>query len=246
MNGKCGKIVAGGNGEGNQNNQLYFPSDVIIDKENNSFIIADSFNRRVMRVSRQNNTNGQIMISDVKCCGLTMDNNGYLYIVDYEKNQVRRWKREDKNETLVAGGNGGGDQLNQLNNPTRIFVDQDYSLYVSDHGNHHVMKWRKDAKQGIVVAGGNGQGDSLTQLFNPEGVIVDRFGQIYVADYTNHRVMRWVEGASEGTIVVGGNGKGEQSNQLFFPDGLSFDRQGNLFVADSDNYRIQKFEIDLS
>ena len=55
---KCGKIVAGGNGKGNQNNQLNFPSDVIIDKENNSFIIADSFNRLVMRVSRQNNTNG--------------------------------------------------------------------------------------------------------------------------------------------------------------------------------------------
>ena len=43
-----GRIVAGGNGQGNQNNQLYQPTDVIIDRENNSLIIADVGNRRVM------------------------------------------------------------------------------------------------------------------------------------------------------------------------------------------------------
>ncbi len=74
-----GQIVAGGNGEGNQMNQLNLPTDVIIDKENNSLIIADFGNRRVMRWSLQNNIkNGEIIIEDIDCYGLTMDRNGSI------------------------------------------------------------------------------------------------------------------------------------------------------------------------
>jgi DNA-binding beta-propeller fold protein YncE len=240
-----GQIVAGGNGQGNQINQLNGPRGVIIDKENNSLIICDQENRRVMKWSLENSTkNGQIIIEDIDCYGLTMDKNGSLYVSDYKKNEVRRWKRGDQNGTIVAGGNGKGNHLNQFNWPTYIFIDEDYSLYVSDENNHRVMKWLKDANEGIIVAGGNGQGNSLTQLSKPLGVIVDQFGQIYVAGFGNNRVMRWCLGAEEGTIVVGGNGSGGQSNQFNGPVGLSFDRQGNLYVVDCGNHRIQKFEIN--
>ena len=108
-------------------------------------------------------------------------------------------------------------QLNQLNSPTFIFVDEDQSVYVSDRDNHRVMKWRKDAKEGRIVAGGNGNGGNLNQLSKPQGVIVDDLGQIYVADSWNHRIMRWCEGKEEGEIVVGGNGQGNQSNQFNGP-----------------------------
>ncbi len=245
-NEKKGHIVAGGNGKGDGNYQLQFPTDVIVDKENDSMIICDWGNRRVMRWSRRKNANVQIIISDIDCRGLTMDNNGYLYVSDWKKNEVRRWRMGDKEGTIVAGGNGKGNHLNQLNWPGFIFVDEDYSLYVSDWDNHRVMKWINGAKEGIVVAGGNGPGKSLTQLSYPQGVIVDQFGQIYVADRYNHRVMRWCQGAQQGTIVVGGNGEGQQSNQFNVPIGLSFDRLGNLYVADYGNHRIQKFEIDLN
>ncbi|CAM6005293.1 unnamed protein product [Sphagnum balticum] len=106
-----------------------------------------------MRWSRRKNANGQIIISDIDCRGLTMDNNGYLYVSDYEKNEVRRWRIGDDRGTIVAGGNGAGDHLHQLNSPRYIFVDEDYSVYVSDFKNHRVMKWIKGAKEGIVVAG---------------------------------------------------------------------------------------------
>ncbi len=244
-NATIGQIVAGGNGNGNQTNQLNYPTDVIIDKEKNSLIIADSGNRRVMRWSLEHNTkNGEIIIKDIDCIHLTMDKNGSLYVSDVKKNEVRRWKRGDQNGTIVAGGNGKGNHLNQLNFFTYIFVDEDDSLYVSDTRNDRVMKWVKDAKEGIVVAGGNGQGDSLTQLSSPQGVIVDQLGQICVADGGNGRVMRWFQGAKEGTIVVGGNGFGKQSNQFKSPSGLSFDRQGNLYVVDWLNNRIQNFEVN--
>jgi sugar lactone lactonase YvrE len=246
-------------------NQLHLPTDVIIDKENNSLIISDFGNRRIVRLSRQKNAiNGQIIISDIECWGLTMDKNGSLYVSDEKKNEVRRWNRGDQNGTIVAGGNGKGNHLNQLNHPTYIFVDEDYSLYISDTNNHRVMKWLKDAKEGIVVAGGNGYGNSLSQLHEPRGIAVDQLGQIYVADFRNDRVMRWCKGAKEGTIVVGRasegsifivrntegtivvsrNREGKQSNQFIGPVGLSFDREENLYVIDGVNNRIQKFEIN--
>ncbi|CAF1372647.1 unnamed protein product [Adineta steineri] len=240
-NAKEGQIVAGGNKQGYRMDQLSFPTDVIVDQQSHSIIVADQGNRRVIQWLNQTQ---KILIKNIDCHGLAMDKHGFLYVSDYVKNEVRRWKMgEYSNEgTIVAGGNRRGDQPNQLNGPTFIFVDEDQSVYVTDRKNDRVMKWRKDAKEGIVVAGGNGQGENLNQLFYPRGVIVDDLGQIYVADRRNQRVMRWCEGKEEGEIVVGGFG---QENQLNSPNCLSFDAEGNIYVTDRWNNRIQKFEIIL-
>ncbi|CAF0862226.1 unnamed protein product [Adineta steineri] len=233
-----GKIIAGGNAKGNQMDQLSYPADVVVDQQNNSIIIADRGNRRVVQWVNQTQ---QILIKNIDCFGLTIDKNGSLYVSNTEKNEVRRWKMGEYNNegVLVAGVKGKGKQLNQLNTPTFIFVDEDQSVYVSDQENHRVMKWRKGAKKGTVVAGGNGQGENLNQLSCPQGLIVNDLGQIYVADWGNHRVMRWYEGKEKGEIVVGGR------DQLSNPSGLSFDEEENLYVADYGNHRIQKFEIIL-
>jgi sugar lactone lactonase YvrE len=238
-----GEVVAGGNGLGYRIDQFTYPRDVIVDKKNDSLIISDKGNKRVMRYSRRNKTNQQVIISNVNCYGLTMHHNGDLYVSDSERHQVRRWREGEINGTVVAGGNGKGDRLNQLDYPTHIFVDEDHSVYVSDSFNERVMKWKKDANEGIVVAGGHGEGSSLKQLSSPEGLIVDHLGNVYIADRSNHRIMRWLAGANEGSIVVGGNRQGNQPNQFYDPGGLSFDRQGNLFVVDDRNNRVQKFDI---
>jgi sugar lactone lactonase YvrE len=208
---KRNQIVAGGNRKGDKMNQLNCPTDVVIDYETNSFIIADQDNRRVIRWSRDNKTDGEIIISDIDCSRLAMDKRGSLYVSDWKKNEVRRWKRGEKGEgKIIAGGNGEGEHSNQLNHPTFIFVDEDDSLYVSDTNNHRVMKWVKHAKKGIIVAGGNGQGNNLNQLSSPQGVFVDQLGHIYVVDCGNHRVMRWYKDAREGRIIVGRHGEGAQ------------------------------------
>ncbi|CAF1285787.1 unnamed protein product, partial [Rotaria sordida] len=198
-----GRVVAGGNGKGNRLDQLYGPSDVLIDKETDSLIICDPENRRVVRWSRRSGTTqGEILIDNISCRGLAMDDQRYLYISDDEKHEVRRYQIGDKNGTLVAGGNGKGAGLNQLKFPTYLFVDQQQTVYVSDCDNHRVMKWNKGAKEGIVVAGGQGHGNALTQLSHPQGLFVDTLGTIYVADSWNHRVMRWPKGAKQGTVIV--------------------------------------------
>jgi sugar lactone lactonase YvrE len=240
-----GQVVAGGNGKGNKMNQLNCPTDVIVDKEKNYLIICDCDNRRVVRWPRRNGTNGQTIISNIDCHRLAMDNDGYLYVSDWEKSEVRRWRMDNTcGGTLVAGGNRKGNRLDQLDWPTSIFVDEHHSVYVSDRNNHRVMKWTEGTKEGIVVAGGQEGGNSLKQLSDPQGVFVDRLGTVYVVDRDNHRIVRWFKGATQGNIVVGGNGEGGKENQLNYPTDLSVDRQGNLYVVDHQNHRVQRFNID--
>ncbi|CAF4756084.1 unnamed protein product, partial [Rotaria sp. Silwood2] len=214
-----GQVVAGGNGQGSGAHQLYHPQDVIVDKERDSLVICDRSNRRVVRWPRRNGTSGETIISNIGCVGLTMDENGSLYVTDYGKHEVRRYRRGESQGTVVGGGNGRGNRLDQLSYPRYVFVDRDHSLCVSDEGNHRVMKWVKGAKQGIVVAGGQEQGNDLTQLSYPYGVVVDQLGTVYVADWGNDRIMRWPKGATQGSVIVGGNGEGGQSNQLNWPFG---------------------------
>ncbi|CAF3807941.1 unnamed protein product [Rotaria socialis] len=221
-----GQVVAGGNGKGNGLHQLYGPTDVLIDKETDSLIICDNGNQRVVRWSRRSGTtHGEVLIDYIACYGLAMDEQRYLYVSDHGKHEVRRYKFGENIGTLVAGGNGQGAGLNQLNGPTYLF-------------------WNKGAKEGIVVAGGQGGGSALTQLSAPYELFVDTVGALYVADAGNARVLRWTQGAKQGTVVVGGNGVGAGANQIGGPYGLSFDQHGNLYVTDWGNHRVQRFSIE--
>ncbi|CAF1340475.1 unnamed protein product [Rotaria sordida] len=239
-----GKVVAGGNGQGNGVHQLKGPKDVVINKESDSLIISDYENNRVVRWPRRNGTRGEIIISNISSIGLTMDENGCVYVVDEGRQEVKRYKTSDTKGTVVAGGNGYGNRLDQFSYPTYVFVDRDHSIYVSDWENQRVMKWEEGTKQGIPVAGGQGQGNNLIQLHGPQGVSVDQLGTIYVADSWNHRIMRWPKGATQGSVIAGGNGAGSLSNQLYYPTGISFGQHGDLYVVDSYNSRVQKFNIE--
>ncbi len=239
-----GRVVVGGHGQGTGKDQLDGPLKVIVDQQTDSLIICDYYNRRLVRWPRQKGTSGEIVISNVACSSVAMDNEGSIYVSDYEKHEVKRWKIGETNGTVVAGGNGVGDRLDQLNYPRYIVVDQTHSVYVSDYGNHRVVKWMKDAKEGTVVAGGQGPGNGLGQLSAPHGIAVDHLGIVYIADYGNHRIVRWLKGASEGSVVVGRSSQGDETDQLDSPCDLSFDRESNLYVLDYDKQRVQKFYVE--
>ena len=239
------RVLAGGNGAGNGTDQLDQPMDVLVDQETDSLIICDRGNRRVTRWSRRSGTrSGETIINNISCWGLAMDGEGSLYVNDWQKDEVRRFRKGETSGAVVAGGNGEGVGLHQLNQSLYVCVDEDHAVYVSDYLNNRVMKWVKGAKEGIAVAGGQGEGTELTQLSRPCGVLVDAVGTIYVADWMNNRVMRWCRGATQGTVVLGGNGQGPGANQFRGPHGLFFDRQGNLYVADRENNRVQRFSIE--
>jgi sugar lactone lactonase YvrE len=237
-----GQIVAGGKGTGSQSDQLYHPTDVIVDRETNSLLICDENNRRVMKWPCEDGKKGEMIINNIDCWGLALDDHRFLYVSDYKKHEVRRYRIGETNGTVVAGGNRQGNRFNQLNHPTYLFVDRNQTVYVSDRENSRVMKWVKSAKEGVFAAGAPSRNNDLTHLYYPYGVFVDSLGVVYVADL-GHRVMRWREGETHGTEIVGGNGGGDEANQLYHPTDLSFDRHGNLYVSDQRNHRIQRFSM---
>ncbi|CAF1638221.1 unnamed protein product, partial [Rotaria magnacalcarata] len=238
-----GQVVAGGNGAGNGLNQLYFPTDMVADRRTDSLLICDRINRRVVRWPHRNGTHGEIVLSNIDCWGLTIDYYGFLYVSDFRKEEVQRYKVGDPKGTVVAGGNGQGDRLDQLHWPSFLFVTQDQSVYVGDSSNNRVVKWTKGAQTAELVAGGNGKGSAMNQVNNACGVVVDRMSTVYVAEFENPRVMRWPQESSVGDVVAGGNGEGYGANQLSHSYGLSFDRNGDLYVTDHTNFRVQKFEL---
>ncbi|CAF3719553.1 unnamed protein product, partial [Adineta steineri] len=240
-----GEIVQRKNQPGNPENILNLPRDVLLDKEKKFLIICNFDNRQVMKWSLySDNQVDPVMIRVIPCWGLAMDNNGDLYVSEWDKHQVRRFYDGDRQGTVVAGGNGQGNQFNQLNQPHYIFVDKDHSVYIADYMNNRVMKWIKNAVQGSLIVPGQVFNENPSSSVQPISVIVDHMGNIYVSSKDSHQITRWSPGEIEGTTVVGEKEYGWGPTQLINPQALSFDQQGNLYVVDSGNHRIQKFVID--
>ncbi|CAF3787263.1 unnamed protein product [Rotaria sp. Silwood1] len=252
-----GRIAAGGHGKGKRLNQLDQPTDVLIDKETDNLIICDQGNHRVVRWSRRSlTTKGEILLDDINCYGLALDDHRCLYISDEIKHEVRRYHIGNKNGTIVAGGHGEGDGLNQLNQPSYLFVDRQQAVYVSDTNNHRVMKWNKGAKEvilnisvnaqwaqkGSTVAGGYGNGRATNQLNTPMGLCIDEDQTMVIADFWNHRIVQWKLGDKDGLILADGRHKGNRSDRLYWPTNVLIEKESDsLIICDPGNQRVLRW-----
>lgn len=100
----------------------------------------------------------------------------------------RKWLT---NGQTVAGGQRGGDVLNQLSCPYGLDIYDDDSLIIADVHNHRIMRWKISTMNGQIIAGGKGQGDRLDQFDRPAAVMVDRINNcLIISDEGNRRVMR--------------------------------------------------------
>merc|ERR1712113_1359226 len=90
---------------------------------------------------------------------LFVSDDGAVYLCDYLQHTVRRWSPVDYVGTIVAGGNGSGASLKQLNEPAGIFVTSSGTLYIADKLNHRVVKWAAGASEGIIAVGGGIHGE---------------------------------------------------------------------------------------
>lgn len=92
--------------------------------------------------------------------------------------------------------------MNQLYNPSGIFVTPNGTLYILDTSNYRVQRWVYGEPLGFTVAGGRGLGSSYTQMGTSYGLYVDNQYNVWVSEYSNHRVTRWVVGnTAAGTRV---------------------------------------------
>ncbi|CAF4661367.1 unnamed protein product [Rotaria sp. Silwood2] len=73
--------------------------------------------------------------------GVIVDSLSNIYVVDCHNHRIMRWLNGSKEGSIVVGGNGEGNQQNQLNGPRGLTFNREGNLYVVDHGNHRVQKF---------------------------------------------------------------------------------------------------------
>ncbi|MDI9359067.1 MAG: NHL repeat-containing protein [Phycisphaerales bacterium] len=157
---------------------------------------------------------------------------------------------------IIAGGNGAGSALNQLNLPGGIYIDGKNNLYIADSGNNRVVYWAAGATSGTVIYGGNGTGSELNKTNGPYALRPsDKSDSFFIAGFAYNRVVKFpppviVNNQTSapdiyGVVVAGGNGQGSGDNQLSGPDVMAVD-QDTIYIADTYNNRIVKWAPDAS
>jgi hypothetical protein len=245
------KTVAGGNGNGNENNKVSDPLGLFV-SSNGTVFVSNSNNPKITRwapgattgtVVAGGNWWGNQLNQLGNPWGVFVAANGDVYVSDHNNHRVVKWAPAATQGVVVAGGNGEGSEPNQLRWPTGVFVDAEENIYVADRNNNRVQKWAKNATTGTTVAGGsdfNNQ-NNVNVLNNPQAVFVDADKNIYVTTGWNHAVQKWAPGATQPTIVAGGNWYGSAPNQLADPSGIYVDSDQNVYVSERDNHRVTKW-----
>ncbi|CAF0903667.1 unnamed protein product [Adineta steineri] len=242
-------VIAGSNGKGCEINQFSDIFGVGLDSSSRLYGADFTCSRLVRFPSNSSSTTSGTLHDTVNASAMISINQltNDIYVASYYDNTIYKFIGGSGSPVVAAGGNGDGNELNQLANPYGVYYDYLYThaLYVTDTGNHRVMKFPPDstsATYGTVVAGDNGAGSGANQLHDPRSILIDSQGTLYISEGYNNRVQRWLQNASNGTTVVGGT-KGTASNQLNWPEQILFDKYNNLLVSDADNNRIQLFNL---
>ncbi|CAF1406285.1 unnamed protein product [Adineta steineri] len=118
---------------------------------------------------------------------------GNLYVADYVNQCVRRWSPGSKAGVVVAGGNFPGTDLNQLNYPSSVFVDDDErQIYVGDSINARVVRWSAGAQQGEIIVGANNLTSESREICRVSGFKFDQNGNLYIADNYGNRIRKYM------------------------------------------------------
>ncbi|UJR06790.1 hypothetical protein I4U23_011077 [Adineta vaga] len=149
-----GSIVAGGNGPGYSNTQLYHPIGLYFDSSSNSLFIANFGAHNIVRwiVGNSNWTlvagiGGSPGITSMLLyypADVTLDSMGNIYVADTTNHRIQFFLAGQSNGTTIAGITySAGSSSLQLNTPYGLTVDAQFNVYVADYGNHRIQKFSR-------------------------------------------------------------------------------------------------------
>ncbi len=115
--------------------------------------------------------------------GSGVDENGRIYVSEYQKDQIRVFS--DRGEDLFHFGEAGR-RPGQFYGPTGIVVHGN-TIFVADAGNRRVQKFSTDGKFLLEIGHNIGEKAPL----HPTGLAIDRENILYVADRDGARILRF-------------------------------------------------------
>ena len=182
-------------------------------------------------------------------CDCAFDtNSNMLYIADTFNHRIIQYANNASFGTVVAGGNGNGYNITQLNSPKGVKFDaSSNSLYIVNTASNNIVRWILNDTSWTLVTGSifGTTGVTSTLLNGPLGIALDSMGNVYVADTNNHRIQFYFAGQSNGTTIIGTTTTaGNSPNLLNSPTSVTVDNQFNICVGDSANVRVQKFSLN--
>ena len=164
---------------------------------------------------------------------------------DTANDRVMRYSEGNNTGVLVAGGNGRGNNTNQLSYPMGIYFESSSnSVLIANRFENNIVRWRIGDSDWTLVAGNlnSSRGNSPSSLNDPFALTIDPMGNLYVADSGNHRIQFFSLGQAEGRTIAGITGvQGSSSTLLRSPFAITLDNQLNLYIGDTGGHRVQKF-----
>lgn len=155
VNASSGNIVAGGNGPGASNTQLYTPVDVHFDANASSLYILNQATHNIVHWNIGSTTWSILVGSPSGGYGATMrllyspqsmliDANGDIYVADTSNHRIQLFPAGQINATTIVGIAGvPGSTSEALNAPYSIAFDSNRNLYVVDTNNQRVQMFTR-------------------------------------------------------------------------------------------------------
>jgi len=194
--------------------------------------------------------------------GLSIDNDGNLYIADMNSAKVRKVDTSGIISTIAGNGSftytvDGIPATNAQINPVRLTFDRAKNLVMADKYNSRILRIDDD---GIIhTIAGNGSytytvdGIPATNAqINPLRITLDRSNNLVIADKYNRRILRIDDDgiihtiAGNGISDYSGDGGPATAASFNFPAGVVYDTCGNLYIAESTNRRVRKVSFNPS
>lgn len=225
-----GIIVAGGNGQGGNANQLKNPRAVIVDEKGDVFI-CDTENHRIQKWEKgaktgitvaggngEGNAANQLNYPN----SFVFDSKGNLFVGDFRNSRIQKWEINSKTGITVAGGKGEGALLNQFNRPLGFVLENDTTLYISNDDSR-ILKWNIGEPKAELFISREIDGN----IISPAIINFDKNGTLFFYDIEYGKFLKLVKGSRKSGIIQN-------------PYGYFFLRNGEMWVLDYQN-KISKY-----
>lgn len=166
--------------------------------------------------------------------GLDVNRRGDVYVVDAGNNRLVEF---DSSLTPIRETGGYGRSEGQLDQPSRVTVDNDLNLWVTDVGNRRLCRF--DRGLHFVDAIELEDDEDLLKYGRPGGLAVTTFGEVWLSDMDNDRLSIFDNTGSFSKHV---EGFGYGGGQLRSPEEIASFDDRTFFVCDVGNQRVALFD----
>ena len=204
--------------------------------------------------------------------GLTVDDQGNIYVADTLNNRIRRISPDGMVATVAGSGPGtvygfdgglvdGSADFARFNDPSDVAIDAAGALFVTDRLNHVIRKITPDGQ--VATFAGSGQPGATdgvgtaASLELPNRITIDEEGNLYVTEgrfldfgeRTYGFRVRKITPDGQVTTLAGTGEPGYRDGSALNAEfdvtiGVDVDINGNVYVVDSGAHRIRHISPD--